>query len=162
MPSTASMKLQRRCFSRENYDTMLHFGWEEENRFAFSLGLASLSSFSLATRTQASLVLARSCVSCTIFSDFVTEIRLHLRTEGRWPKGKANTQINLVFRSICTHFSACFASPADRRHLGKSQKNLTLLNLCLAQQRKCKPFLYFRSLRFAFSLGLHYLCTRFS
>ena len=25
MPSTASMKLQRRCFSRENYDTMQHF-----------------------------------------------------------------------------------------------------------------------------------------
>ena len=130
MPNIASMRLQKRCFSRENYDTMLHFGWEEENRFAFSLGLASLSSFSLATRTQASLVLARSCVSCTIFSDFVTEIRRHLRTEGRWPKGKANTQINLVFRSICTHFSACFASPEDRRHLGKSQINLHFRSVC--------------------------------
>ena len=90
------------------------------NKFAFSLGLASLSSFSLATRTQASLVLARSCVSCTHFSDFVTEIRLHLR----------NTQINLVFRSICTHFSACFASPEDRRHLGKSQINLHFRSVC--------------------------------
>ena len=56
MPSTASMKLQRRCFSRENYDTMLHFGWEEENRFAFSLGLASLSSFSLG-KAHASMAL---------------------------------------------------------------------------------------------------------
>ena len=130
MPSTASMRLQKHYFSRENYDTMLYFGWEEENRFAFSLGLASLSSFSLATRTQASLVLARSCVSCTIFSDFVTEIRRHLRTEGRWPKGKANTQINLVFRSICTHFSACFASPEIRRHLRNTQINLVFHSTC--------------------------------
>ena len=127
MPSTASMKLQRRCFSRENYDTMLYFGWEEENKFTFSLGLASLSSFSLATRTQASLVLARSCVSCTHFSDFVTEIRLHLRTEGRWPKGKANTQINLVFRSICTIFSDFVTE--IRRHLRNTQINLVFRSI---------------------------------
>ena len=104
MPSTASMRLQKHYFSRENYDTMLYFGWEEENRFAFSLGLASLSSFSLATRIQASLVLARSCVSCTHFSDFVTEIRRHLR----------NTQINLVFRSICTNFAAAFRRAPEK------------------------------------------------
>ena len=63
--------------------------------FLFSLGLASLSSFSLATRTQASLVLARSCVSCCIFSDFFAGIRLRL--------GKM--QVELLFRSPCTNFN---------------------------------------------------------
>ena len=37
-------------------------------RLAFSLGLTSFSSFSLADRVQASLILARSCVSCTNFN----------------------------------------------------------------------------------------------
>ena len=37
-------------------------------RFCILQGLALLSSFSLAARTQANLVLARSCVRCCIFS----------------------------------------------------------------------------------------------
>ena len=37
-------------------------------RFCILLGLALLSSFSLAARTQANLVLARSCVRCCVFS----------------------------------------------------------------------------------------------
>ena len=55
---------------------------------------------------------------------------LHLRTEGRWPKGKANAQINLAFHSACTYFSACYASPEDRRRLRNAQINLAFHSAC--------------------------------
>ena len=43
------------------------------------------------------------------------EIRLRLRTEGRWPKGKANAQINLIFRSACSNFSDFVAEDTLRK-----------------------------------------------
>ena len=57
------------------------------------------------------------------------EIRLRLRTEGRWPKGKANAQINLAFHSACIAFSL-LSQTEDRRRLGNAQINLAFHSAC--------------------------------
>ena len=83
------------------------------------------------------LVIAKSRAGVEVLSGtnfnihFVdTEIRLRLGTEGRWPKGKANAQINLAFRSACTNFSPCYASTEVRLRLGKMQTSLLFLSAC--------------------------------
>jgi len=48
----------------------------------------------------------------------------------------------------------------DRFCLGKIQINLTLVNFVTTQQSKSELFFAFASLKFGFSLGLHYLCTQ--
>ena len=103
-----------------------------------------------------------------------------LKREELW-RSHRKIQVKLNFRSACTIFNACIQTlnkalttssssfgklkfPSSQPTLsyrvgGKLQINLTLLNFRLAQQRKCKSFLYIHSLKFAFSLGLHYLCA---
>ena len=65
------------------------------SRFDISLALALLSSFSLAERVQASLTLARSCVSCTKFMK-------HEDTLARCKYTKVNFAYSLAYSYLCT------------------------------------------------------------
>ena len=70
-------------------------------RFAYSLGLTSFSSFSLADRIQASLILARSCVSCTIFN-LLRSLKVLSLTE-KYPN---KFGISFVYSYLCRQLTA--------------------------------------------------------
>ena len=93
-------------------------------RFAFSLALTSSFSFSLAVRIQANLILARSCVSCTIFNllrslkigfnDLVVLLGADkpavVAADAFIPRRRKKSKQVLFFLSACTIFNLCYNS----------------------------------------------------
>ena len=84
-------------------------------RFGFSLALTLFSSFSLAERVQASLILARSCVSCTIFTALpcIFNLLRSLKIGGGSEKLKTSFGFSLALHYFCRRYGAITCITAD-------------------------------------------------